>query len=228
MTDSDSQPVNTQGGQYFQGDIHAQEGDVVGRDKIVQYYQQIDLQKLVEVLKQHLPEGDPMPDHLVETLKSFKRFHSQLHEWKELHNLLNDILFTQAQFTREIERVDATQEKPNLRALDRLWRPVGQKILLLLEWSATVHTIAEKPFQQLPQGLEGPAWAVELQVAKTRLDGLVEASQVDFNDLYDAAFDFLDTAERHMYLADKQLRETATQLDTLSRIVLGSLGHDEI
>lgn len=226
MTDQDARQINTQGGQYFQGDIQAQ-GDVVGGNKVVQYYQQIDLQKLVEVLKQNLPEDDQSPDQLVEVIQSFQRFHQQLHEWKELHNLLNDILFTQAQFTREVERVDATQEPPNLRTIERLWRPIAQKIILLLDWSTTVRTITNIPFQQTPQGLQGPAWAVELQVAKTRLDALVEGKQVDLNELYDAAFDFLDVAERHMYLADKQLRETATELYNLSRIVLGRLDHDD-
>ncbi len=46
---------------------------------------------------------------------------------------------------------------------------------------------------------------------------------VEIGDLYDAASEFIDTAERWMYLVDRQLRDTATELLSLSRIVLASL-----
>ncbi len=51
---------------------------------------------------------------------------------------------------------------------------------------------------------------------------------VEIQALYDGTFDFVDTIERHLYLADKKLRDTAGELYNLSRIALGSVGDVEI
>jgi hypothetical protein len=201
-------------------------GDQVAGDKIIQYFQ-IDLPRMMAALKQTLPENDPLPGRLMEVLQRFQFFHTRLFEWKELHNALNDILYALGQFSREVERLDATQEPPNARALARLWRPVAQKVDILLEWAKTVCYIAEAPFQSRPEGMTGPPWAVELHAARLRLDQLLEGRAAEITELYDAAFDFVDAAEKHMYLADKRLRETATDLYNLSQVVLGSTAAPE-
>jgi hypothetical protein len=130
------------------------------------------------------------------------------------------------QFSREVERLDASGETPNSRALSRLWRPVAQKVSILTEWAAGVRHIAETPFEARPEGRVGPPWAVDLDVAKSRLDQLLAGRRVEQTELYDATFDFVDLSEKHMYLADKQLRETASELSNLSRLVLGRLSHE--
>ena len=214
------------GGTSVQGGVNTGGGDLVSRDKYVQYIQ-LDLQKLLETLKLSLPAGDPLPQHLVQTLKGFQHYHTRLHDWKELHNSLNDVLYALGQFSREVERLDAVRQTPDPRALSRLWRPVAHKVALLIDWSSSVRSIAEVPFKRLGGEMQGPSWAVEIQAASSRLDDLLNGGTIEFNDLYDATFDFLDTTERHMYLADKQLRETAEELYDLSRIVLGSMSHDE-
>ncbi|HNT25560.1 MAG TPA: hypothetical protein PKM21_14400 [Anaerolineales bacterium] len=233
--------VHTQGGDMVSGDkvagdkiagdrLSAEEvtGDQIAGDKIVQYFQ-LDLPRMMETLKQTLPENDPLPARLMEALQRFQFFHTRLFEWKELHNALNDTIYALGQFSREVERLDATQEAPNSRSLARLWRPVAQKVDILLEWAKGVRYIADTPYKEPTgaNGMQGPAWAVELQAARHRLDLLVEGRGLEINELYDATFDFVDAAEKHMYLADKRLRETATDLYNLSQVVLGSTAGPE-
>ena len=132
------------------------------------------------------------------------------------------------QFLREVERLDVSQESADVRSLSRLWRPVAQKVTILLDWAATVKFIADEPFSKSEDGLRGPKWAIELHVARTRIDETLESDGLNVGALYDATYDFNDVAEKHMYQADKQLRDAAGELYTLSRIVLGSLGHEDV
>ncbi len=95
--------TNVSGGVNVQSDQVTVSGDMLGRDKIVQgdeikgdkivNYVQLDVQKLLDTLKQALPEDDPLPAHLVTALKDFQQYHTRLYEWKELHNVLNDVIF---------------------------------------------------------------------------------------------------------------------------------------
>ena len=222
MEEQNPKEIHTGGGAVSEGGVETGGGDFVGRDQYIQYYQ-LDIPKLVAALKESLPSDDPAPQHLLDTLRGFQHFHMRLFEWKEVHNFYNDITNSLGQFSREVERLEASREEVNLRAVKRLWRPVAQKVSLLLDWSAQIKYISEIPFEQSSEGLKGPPWAVEISAAKSQMDELLQRSIVEIFDLYDAAFDFLDVAEKNLYLADKQLRETATEIYNLSRIVLGSL-----
>lgn len=216
-------------------------GDIVSGDKVVQYLQ-IDLPRLMDALRQSLPENDPAPAYLINALRQFKDYHARLNDWKDLHNQLNDILFNYGSFSREIERLAVSHEDPEPRTIGMHWRPVSQRVALLLDWASAPRKIIEaEPFARLEDRLVGPQWAVELSVASDRLDDLVRPAgtarlfvlprdsrpvrppYVDIGELYDAASEFYDIAERSMYLADRQLRETAAELLSLSQIVLGSL-----
>ena len=201
-----------------------QQGDTVAREKIIQNIQNVnfDIEKLVAALKQSLPEGDPTPQYLLDALKSFQHYHASLHEWKELHNFLNDVLFMFAPFTLEIDRIEIANEQPNPRQLVRLWRPISQRVNSLLEWGKSIKHIGI-PFVQSGQGLQGVVWAVDMCIVTEHLDQILRSQQVDASVLFDARGEFGEKAETHMYLADKKLRETADELYSLSRVVLGSL-----
>lgn len=205
------------------GDIQGNTGgtvNIAGGD-IIQY--QLDVDRLAAALKQALPEDDPAPQQLLDVLNQFKTFHSHLYEWKEVHNLLNDIIYVLDQFAREVERMDAASTPGDPRALARLWRPVAAKMAVLLDWSSDVRFIAAPFVRQATGALTGPDWAVELEAARLRLEETLQPAGFNPAVLYDSTQDFSDVAERHMYLADKRLRDTAGELYTLSRIVLGSL-----
>lgn len=216
-------------------------GDLISGDKIVQYLQ-VDLPHLLNALHQSLPANDPAPAHLIRALRRFKDYHARLNDYKDLHNQLNDILFNYGAFSREIERLAISHEDPEPRAISIHWRPISHKVSLLLDWASAPRTIIEdEPFARLEGRMVGPRWAIELCAACDRLDELVRANApvhlfvrprdsrpvqqfyVDIGDLYDAASEFFDVAERSMYLVDRQLRETTAELLSLSQIVLGSL-----
>lgn len=226
----ESTPANTNinGGINLTSDQASIGGDVVGRDKVVggdevhgdKIVVQLDLAKVWGALKQALPENDPMPDRLVAALESFKQYHARLWEFKELHNALNDVVFVLDQFSREVERLDAAGQPGNVRTLGRLWRPVDQKIELLVEFAKGLQHIAA-PMIELNSGWQGPPWAVELRMAGQRVNDLLTPANFDFAALYDATYAFSDAAEKHMYLADKQLRDTAGELFNQSNQLLG-------
>ena len=219
--------TNVSGGINLTGDQANIGGDVVGRDKVTQVqgnqintYLQIDLAQLAATLKQALPANDPLPDRLVAALQDFKQYHARLWEFKELHNALNDVVFVLDQFAREVERLDAAGQTGSARALARLWRPVDQKVDLLITFAAGVQYIGA-PLVERNGGWQGPAWAIELQSAAQRLNELLTPSDYDFTALYDATNTFSDAADKHLYLADKQLRDTAGELYNLSQQLLG-------
>jgi hypothetical protein len=221
------------GGVNLTSDQSSIGGDVVGRDKVLQVqgdqintYIQLDLQKLMETLKQALPENDPLPDRLVTALKDFKHYHARLWEWKELHNALNDVIFVFDQFSREVERRDGAGSLGDVRALRRLWRPVDQKVGLLLDFACQIQHVGTPLVTQPDGSRQGPPWAIELAVTADQLKNLFEDSALTLATLYEATCAFSDAAEKHMYLADKQLRDTASELFNLSNALLGSVDDD--
>ena len=224
---------NISGGINLASDQTSIGGDVVGRDKVTQVqgdqitnYIQLDLVKLVETLKQALPENDPLPDRLVNALQDFKQYHTRLWEWKELHNALNDVIFVFDQFSKEVERRDASNNLGDVRALKRMWRPVDQKVELLLDFATKVQHIGLPLVTQPDGSRQGPPWAIELASVTEQLQGLFKEDAPTLDSIYEATYAFSDAAEKHMYLADKQLRDTAGELYNLSNALLGSVGND--
>jgi hypothetical protein len=226
---------NVSGGVNLSGDQTGIGGDVVGRDKVTQVqgdqinaYIQLDLAKLVETLRQALPENDPLPDRLVSALQDFKHYHTRLWEWKELHNALNDVIFVFDQFSKEVERRDAAGNLGDVRALKRMWRPVDQKVELLLDFATRVQHIGPPLVTQPDGSRRGPSWAIELAGVTDQLRGLFEEGVLTLDAIYEATYAFSDAAEKHMYLADKQLRDAAGELYNLSNALLGSVSHDQV
>jgi hypothetical protein len=133
------------------------------------------------------------------------------------------------QFTNAVDRTDyanPNEFRQARRNLDSLWRGVAQPTNLLVEWAQTQHRIADEPLVISPEGASGPTWAVEIYVACNRLNQFFAQRLDDADELFDAAHDFNDLTEKHMFLADKALREAAGELSNLSRIVLGSLSNE--
>jgi hypothetical protein len=218
---------NVSGGINLTSDQANIGGDVVGRDKVTQVqgdqinnYIQLDVQKLVDTLKQALPANDPLPDRLVAALQNFKHYHSRLWEFKELHNYLNDVVFVLDQFSREVERLDAAGQKGDARMLGRLWRPIDQKVDRLVDFARGVQHIADRLIET-NGSWQGPAWAIELYMAARHINDLLLPANYDLSALYEATYAFSDAAEKHLYLADKQLRDTAGELYNQSNQLLG-------
>jgi len=225
MKEDAKKEITTGGGAYANGNVQTGGGAFVGRDQYIQY-NQLDVTQLTDALRQVFPDGDPAPELWTQALKDLRVHHTCLFEWKELHNFLNDILVVLGQFKREVERIDISGEKPNSRALSRLWRPVVQKVDAMMDWAKSIKFISDVPLSYTDEYTRGPSWAIDLYAAKILIDGLLENHELETGDIYDAVFDFSDLAEQHMYLTDKMLRSTAGELYNLSSIVLGKMSRE--
>jgi hypothetical protein len=138
------------------------------------------------------------------------------------------VIFVFDQFSKEVERRDAAGGLGDVRALQRLWRPAEQKVELLLDFATRVQHIGSPLVTQPDGSRQGPPWAIELASVTDQLKHLFREDALTLDNLYEATYAFSDAAEKHMYLADKQLRDTAGELYNLSNALLGSVGHDQV
>jgi hypothetical protein len=180
-------------------------------------------------------------------LGQFQVYHQTLFEWKELHNWLDEILTSFAQFSREIERADAERTIPSPRTLRTLWRPVSNDVDALLHFAQRIEYIGKK-YESFGNRLVGEIWAVKINELRNHISaqiGLDESSEFDLAApseanifekgkaliglkpdwwlvLYELNNEFDHLVYAQMHWADKKLRETATDLYHHSRGVFGS------
>jgi hypothetical protein len=209
------------GGTNISGDANLQDGDFVGRDKVthqnIQYINNYEVKEINAAANSH--------PALLKALKEFRKYHVELHEWKELHNCLNDVLHQLGQFASQIDRIESDKEPPSPRDLVKSWRPISQTVSSLLEWGKSIQYIGV-PFLKSDQGLQGAAWAIDMYVAEENLERLLKSAKYDANALLDAYSEFDEKAQTHMFNTDKKLRETANELYNLSSHVLGNLSDE--
>jgi len=225
-----------------QGDITVGQ-DIVGGNKIVTTHIGLNVQELVEALRQIFPSGDTRPERLGQLLDEFRAYHAKLYEWKELHNALNTIIDAFDQYAGRVES-SYTEKKPLKPSVYReAWRPVNRGVDDMLDWAQTIQHIGKRYQALAGDRLEGERWAVDIQARRDDLvkqfqrGQAVEQSmrgsvfqrlvQVDpaqewLRQLYDLTHEFEDAIKRYMSQADKQLRETATDLYDLSRQAFGN------
>lgn len=226
--------------------------EVAGRDNIKGFSGK-DVNQLMETLLKHFPKGylqNPM--ELDKTLSEFRNYHEQLHEYKELHNAINEILVAFEQFKAEIDRSNSRRSIPKLSLLRDLWRPVSMSVVSLLNWSQSIQNIG-KPFKILEdKGRSGEEWAIQFSGLQTRInDHLGMEDQLGVNEyskkeldypsqmqilafhrlgtevpwwetLSELTSSFSHTSSHHMNSADKQLRQTAQELFNLSNKALSN------
>lgn len=195
-------------------------GDVLGRDKIILNFYPSDIDRLVKALRSVLPEGDPAPQQLAENLKNFELLHSCLAEWKELHNLITDIQIALSPFLSEVDRIKIRKRKFEGDSLLILWRPARQRILILLDWSEGIHFIG-KPAQRGSANFIGERWMVDINGRYQGVEEILREGITDISILHESAHDLNDVSDRHLFWADKKLRDAAGELCNLSRFVLG-------
>jgi hypothetical protein len=205
------------------------QGAFVGRD----YNVGLDVDELVEALRRAFPSGDPRPERFGKLLEAFRSHHALLHEWKELHNALNEIIDSFDTFAAQVRRTHAQREPLNPSLYRDTWRPVDRRVLELLRWAATVRWIGQAyqaPAPGLPE--KGEPWAMEIRRQTDTVQNHLEAGmalegsqssglsrmlssrprQQWLTALYDYSLEFDDIVKRNMSFADKQLRDTATRL----------------
>ena len=226
-----------------------QDARAVGRDGIMiggnisgNIYKGLNAEELVDALKRAFPKNDPRPEQFRIVLAEFQIYHQTLFEWKELHNLLDEILRSFPQFSREIQRADSEKTIPSPRTLRTLWRPVSNCVDSLLQYAQGIEYIGEK-YQSFGDRSVGETWAVKINELRNRINvqiGLDESSEFDLSAqhtttlfdkgkiliglkpewwlvLYEMNNEFDNLIHTQMHWADKKLRETAGDLYLRSR-----------
>jgi len=220
-------------------------GSVAGRDNITGFSGD-DVNQIIETLLKHFPKGYLQnPIELDKTLSEFRLFHEQLHEYKELHNAINEIIVAFEPFKAEIDRSNSRRSVPKLSFLRDLWRPVSISVVSLLNWSQNIKDIG-KPFQILDdKSKSGEVWAIQFSELYSRINehlGIISqfgVKEIDYpshmqilayqrlgteipwwGTLSELTSSFQHTSSHHMNSADKQLRQTAQELYNLSNKAL--------
>lgn len=225
--------------------------DVAGRD--IKGFSGKDVNQIIETLLKHFPKGYLQnPVELDKTLSDFRLFHEQLHEYKELHNAINEILIAFEPFKAEIDRANSRRALPKLSNLRDMWRPVSMCVIALLNWSQEIRHIG-KPFQVLENKSKvGEDWAIQFSELQNRINehlgmtdqlGMGGTSRREteypgqmqllafqrfgteipwWETLSELTSSFQHTSSHHMNSADKQLRQTAQELFNLSNKALSN------
>lgn len=224
--------------------------EIAGRDHI-EGVSGTEVNQIIETLLKHFPERYLQnPGELDKTLSDFHRYHEQLHEFKELHNAVNDIQIAFGQFRVEVDRANSLRSLPKLSVLRDRWRPVSMNVIALLNWSQTIKNIG-KPFQILAdKSKSGEDWAIQFSELQARINehlgisdqlGVSGSSKKEteypsqmqiiaykqfgteipwWETLSELTSSFDDITSHHMNSADKQLRQTAQELFNLSNMAL--------
>lgn len=222
--------------------------DIAGRDHI-EGITGSEVNQIIETLLKYFPKGYLQnPGELDKTLSEFRTFHEQLHEYKELHNGINEILVAFEPYKAEIDRSNSRKSLPKLSLLRDLWRPVSLTVISLLNWSQTIKNIG-KPYQvNQDKSKSGEDWAIQFSELQSRVNehlGMTDSfgvmKEVEYpsqlqiisfqrlgteipwwETLSELTSSFSHTSSHHMNSADKQLRQTAQELFNLSNKALSN------
>lgn len=226
------QPAQPPGGVSIGQSSQVNAADLVGRDKIGLDGEEV--KGIIEVLLKNIPRSALGAEQLDRALGQFREYHERLHEWKELHNYLSEILRTFDSFRVQADRWTTGGSLDPLR---QSWQSVNQQVEILLDWAKTIKHIGT-PYRELANAREGEDWAVkidDLQNAlseflrfdkapggKSPFGGLFGQKSDEWYRLHELASSFNNATVMYLHRADKNLRDTATYLYNLSRNVLGS------
>jgi len=230
------------------GDVSSSGGDIAS----VIYKQGLDVNELISALKRAFPKNDPRPEQFRAVLEQLHQFHSSLNEWKELHNCLDVILSAFGQFDSLIQRADAEKDMPRIRSLRSRWRAVSVYIDSLEEFARHICYIG-KPYSKLSEDeIIGEPWVIKISVLRRDIDiQLGVSASLDYEiyptdnfiqrkgfrlgikpnwwlNLLELTNEFNHIANAQMYLADKELRDAASELYTLSSSIFGREPYEKI
>lgn len=145
-------------------------------------------------------------------VKAFENYWGFLYEWKELHNLLQEVITSLAPLMSALE---FALEEEHMRRIDfslRLWRQVRIQLRRLESFSRDIKYIGE-PFDDTDGKLKGVAWMVEIVPLRNGLEELLH--QGDFGNAYNLAIELQDICLTHLYKADKRLRDAIEEIHSI-------------
>lgn len=153
-------------------------------------------------------------------LNEFNLLHEQLEEWKEVHNLLQDLqnFFAPCRsyiyaFRRLKNSVERQQEEEKLLyQIEVEWRPCKRVLRRMEEFATGILAIGE-PFAAGTD--KGPDWYLRPLFIAKQLDRAIFNS--DLITLRENLSEFGDLVDQYLYLADKELLKVANSIMRLPR-----------
>ncbi|MBN1179297.1 MAG: hypothetical protein JXD18_08805 [Anaerolineae bacterium] len=153
-------------------------------------------------------------------LNAFNLLHRQLEEWKEVHNLLQDLQNSFApcrSYVFTLGRAGGPQADPHQREralyeVEVEWRPCKRTLQKLQQQAASLQ-FTDVPYD--PSSGNGPDWFVMPQQAATEIDRALFAE--DILALTEQLSIFGDQVDQYLYLVDKALRDVVSDINRLPR-----------
>jgi len=154
-------------------------------------------------------------------LNAFSLLHKQLEEWKDVHNLLQNLQFVFAPcrgYSSELDRIQRLrclaqrQRERVLYQIDGGWRSCKLFLSQLEEIAASIQTIGE-PYE--PRSDCGPDWFIGPRKAATEVDKALFDG--DIKALSEQLSEFGNQVDLSLFKADKALRNTVNSINQLPR-----------
>jgi hypothetical protein len=156
--------------------------------------------------------------------KKFRLYHQVLQEWKEVHNILQEVITSLTPLIGALELAFDDQRIWDTSLGLRLWRQTRIQLRRLKSFSREVEYIDE-PFDDTGGELRGGDWMIEILPLQYELDDSLRKNAPLVS--YNLAVELSDTCFTHLYKADKHLREIVGEVCRLSDILLRSVGNAE-
>jgi len=152
-------------------------------------------------------------------LDEFGLLHTQLEEWKEIHNLLQDLQNCFApcrSYTYALDRLEGStrsiqrQRESMLYKIEVDWRPCKRCLQKLEQLASSIHAIGE-PYDS--KSGSGPDWFTALKRIGAGIDDALQSG--DTGTLGEQLPTFGDRVDQSLYLADRALRDVVNKMHAL-------------
>lgn len=173
-----------------------------------------------QALREELPEDHPAIQWLRESLSGLAAHHEHINEWKELHNLLQELLNAIDPFLAEIQRLCDAYAPSEPKILRQWWRPCRRRIGMIVAFAQSVRYVDQEPYSEDNGTLHGPTWTVEIVLRQRQLEEILKEEACNTEEILELVVEFSDICHTHLYLADKNLREQVGSLYAISTSVL--------
>lgn len=140
-----------------------------------------------------------------------------LYEWKELHNLLQEVLTSLTPLTNTLELACKGELVWSASLGLQLWRQVRIQLRRLEAFSRDIRYIDE-PFDDGGGTLKGAVWMVVIAPLQNELDDSIRMG--DCLAGYNLAVELSDVCSTYLYNADKHLRDVVGEIRVLSSNLL--------
>jgi hypothetical protein len=178
-------------------------------------------QQAVTELKQAAPDKTEALNRIVDVMIELRRFHEHLNEWKELHNLLQDLMICLTPLRDGLRSMTTAPGRWTRATSMSLWGPCRTKICQLESFAQNIKYIDDQTYCHEEKSIRGPAWMVNIVALRSKLEASL--NEGDPQATFSSTQDLYNTCIQTLYRADKRLRDKVSELYALSNAILGGL-----